>query len=108
MSFIDIIANYWGVIVAIVIGGGYYFTHKKTATALAKSKIKTLIFAAEKGAEDFVLDNGPAKLEWVVEKGYVLLPPLVKAFVSKDLFRTLVQSIFDEAKDFIEEHKKKV
>lgn len=107
MSFTEIIANYWGIGVAVVIGGGWAVTHKKAALAFTKSKIKTLMLAAEKGAEDFVLENGPAKLEWVVEKGYVVLPPLVKLFVSKDLFRILVQSLFDEAKEYIEAHKNK-
>jgi hypothetical protein len=105
MSLVDLVTQYWGVGVVVIGGGIYFATHKKIAMNFAKSTIKSLMLAAEKGAEQLILENGPAKLEWVVEKGYAMMPPIVKPFISKDLFRVLVQSLFDEAKDLIEKNK---
>ncbi len=107
MSFMDIVANYWGIGVVILGGAAYFVTHKKVAINFAKKQIQQLMFAAEKGAEKLVLENGDAKLQFVVDKAYGILPPAVKIFVSKQMLTMLVQSLFDEVKELIEEHKVK-
>jgi hypothetical protein len=107
MNFIDLLIQYWGVGAVAIAGVGYFITHKKVAVAYAKKTIGALMLAAEKAAEEFVLNDGLAKFTWVVEKGYDYLPSAVRMFVSKPLFAKLVQALFDEAKQIIESHKQK-
>lgn len=107
MNMLDIVREYWGII-AVVIGGLVYFaTHKKVAISFAKKQIQQLMLAAEKGAENLVLENGEAKMQFVVDKTYALLPPAIKVFVSKQMLTVLVQSLFDEVKEIIEANKVK-
>lgn len=106
-SVINFVVEYWGIIAVVLGGGAWVLGNKKIAIAFAGNKIKSLMLAAEKGAESLVLENGSAKMDWVVEKGYALLPPVFKLLISKEIFRILVQSIFDEAKDLVNKHSKK-
>ncbi|RPK20042.1 MULTISPECIES: hypothetical protein [Paenibacillus] len=107
MNIMDIFSQYWGILAVIVGGGVYFFTHKQVAMSFAKKQIQQLMLAAEKGAESLVLENGDAKLQFVVDKVYDILPPAVKLFVSKQVLTMLVQSLFDEVKEIIEAHKVK-
>jgi hypothetical protein len=102
----NLFVQYWGIAALAVLGVAYFVTHKKIALAYAKRKISSLMLAAEKGAEDLVLSNGQAKLQWVVDKGYDIMPSAVRLFISKPLFTTLVQILFNEAKGLVESHKK--
>jgi hypothetical protein len=105
MNIVDIASNNWGIIVAFVIGVIYVITHYKTSVAYARKKAVSLMLAAEKKAEDLLLTDGPAKFAWVVDKGYDLLPAAVRLFVSKPLFKTIVQALFDEAVAFAQAHR---
>jgi hypothetical protein len=105
MAFIDLVSQYWGV-GAVAVGAGIYFvTHKSIAISYAKTKISKLMLAAEKAAEQLVLNTGSEKFDWVVDKGYDLLPSAVRIFISKPLFKSLVQELFDEAKAFALKHQ---
>lgn len=104
MSFIELVNDYWG-IGAVILGGlGYFFTHKKASIAYAKKVASDAILSAERKAEDLALNTGEEKFSWVVDKGYSYLPPIVKTFVSKELFAVLVQAVFDKAKKFAKDH----
>lgn len=95
--YYDILTQYWGLAVAFVIGAAYVATHRTTALAYAKKRAIALMLTAEKRAEALILADGPAKFAWVVDKGYDMLPAAVRLFVSKPLFKTIVQALFDEA-----------
>jgi hypothetical protein len=104
-QILDFISNYWGFGATAVGALGYYFTHKASATAFAKSKIKLLMLSAEKYAEQLALDNGQAKFNWVVDKGYNMLPAPVRMFVSYPMFKQITQTLFDEAIAFAKSHQ---
>lgn len=103
-----ILANYWGIGAVILVGFAYFITHKKVAIAYAKKRIGALMLAAEKGAEQLVLDNGQDKLDWVLDKGYDYMPAAVRLFISKPLFKEIIQELFNEAKSLVESHKQVV
>lgn len=99
-QIIDFVINYWQYGLTVVGALSYYFTHRASATAYAKSKIKLLMLSAEKYAEQLMLDNGQAKFNWVVDKGYNMLPAPVRMFVSYAMFKAVAQSLFDDAISF--------
>lgn len=104
-QILDLVSQYWGYGATAVVALGYYFTHRTTAIAYAKSKIKLLMLSAEKYSEKLVLDNGQAKFNWVVDKGYNMLPAPVRMFVSYAMFKEIAQSLFDEAIAFAKAHQ---
>lgn len=97
MDIAQIAQQYWGLLVAFVVGAGYIATHYSASIAYAKKRAVALMLAAEKRAEELILTDGPAKFAWVVDKGYDYLPAAVRIIVSKPLFKTIVQAVFDEA-----------
>jgi hypothetical protein len=104
----DILSQYWGIIVFLVGATMYVLTHKKIAKSYAKKKIASLMLSAEKGAEKLILENGQEKFDWVVDKGYDLMPSAVRVFIGKPLFKIIAQKLYDDAKVFIELHKKDI
>ncbi|MCZ8512390.1 hypothetical protein O9H85_08080 [Paenibacillus filicis] len=101
----QIINQYWGIVSVFLFGVVYVITHYQASIAFAKKKAITLMLAVEKKAEQLALDNGQDKFNWVCDKGYDLLPSVVRLVVSKPLFKTIVQSLFDEAIAFAKQHQ---
>lgn len=104
----SLLGQYWG-IVTIVVAGLLYFgvdkTARKTAIKFAEKKAMTLMFGIEKKCEDFALQSGKDKFDWVVEKGYDLLPAPVRLIISPALFKTIVQGLHDDAVKFVTSKK---
>jgi hypothetical protein len=99
------IIQYWGIILVVVLAALYAVFHYKQSYEFAKKVAIKFIFIAEKKAEDFLLTNGPAKLAWVVDKGYDLMPAGVRLIISKPLFKMIVQQLFDAAVELAKEHQ---
>ena len=98
---LSIIQSYWGIIVVILAFGGYAIFE----TGKAKQLLLGLMFTVEKNAESLILKTGADKFDMVVTKGYELLPAQVRLFVSKELFKTLAQKIYDETKEYLTKEK---
>jgi len=88
---LEFLGSWWGVIgILILFGIELYFERE-----VAVKRIRDLIFLAEEKGRKGVLKTGEEKFEWVLENGYGYLPPVMKQFISKALFATFVQSVFD-------------
>lgn len=101
MNFIELFSNWWGIVLLIVISGGYVINNTKNAKELAYK----MMLIAEKRAEELVLKTGLEKKEWVLSQ-YDLLPAQVKMFVTRALWEKLVQDLYDKALDWAETNKK--
>jgi hypothetical protein len=101
----NFISQYWGLISMFLGGVVYVATHYTWAKSFAKKKAIQLMFSAEARAEELALSLGAEKFSWVVDQGYNLLPAPVRVFISKPLFSTVVQSLFDEAIAFAKAHE---
>jgi hypothetical protein len=88
---------YWGVI-AVVLGFGIYaiFQHQN-----AKKIILGLMLQLEKEAETLALATGDAKFQFLVDKGYQMLPQGARMFITPAMFRSLAQNLYDQAKKYI-------
>ncbi len=95
--FYGFLAANWALIVTAVVSIGWVVMHRKTAVNYAKTHARIFMLAAEKRAETLLLENGAAKFAWVVDRGYDILPAMVRIFISKPAFRAIVQALFDEA-----------
>lgn len=93
--------QFWGLIALLVC----VVLYRETAFSFAKQKAAHLMLIAEKRAEEFLLETGRDKFEWVVEKGYSILPAVVKMFISYKVFRIIVQELFDAAIDYAEKNR---
>lgn len=57
-------------------------------------------------AEDlFITGSGSFKMDYVIENIYPYLPNYIKIFISLDLFKKIIQKMFNEIKDFLESGK---
>jgi hypothetical protein len=101
----NFISQYWGLISMFLGGVVYVATHYNVALGYAKKKAIVLMLSAEANAEQLSLANGQEKFNWVISHGYDLLPSNVRLFVSKPLFCTVVQSLFDQALAFAKAHE---
>lgn len=101
------VIHYWAIVLIILAAAIYVPLHYRQSLEFAKKVAIKFIFVAEKKAETFLLTNGPAKLAWVVDKGYDLMPAPVRLIVSKPLFKVIVQQIYDAAVEVAKEHEVK-
>jgi hypothetical protein len=99
------LTQYWGLISMFLGGVVYVATHYTWAKSFAKDKAIKLMFSAEARAEQLALSIGTEKFDWVVSSGYDLLPAPVRIFISKPLFSSIVQGLFDEAIKFAKAHE---
>ncbi|MBA3816916.1 MAG: hypothetical protein H0X29_10460 [Parachlamydiaceae bacterium] len=108
MEWINTLTNFYTqnqeAIQLIVAGAIYVLGHRAAATSYAKKKAITVIFAAEKWAADLLLQSGSQKMDFVVQKVYAKLPAWVRLIVSLDQFRTLAQSVYNDAAVVVKEH----
>ncbi|MCR8641573.1 hypothetical protein NV379_02785 [Paenibacillus sp. N1-5-1-14] len=101
----EIIEQYWGLIIAVVGAIVYAATHRQASYSYVKKKLYELMLSAEKYAEELVLKTGKDKMDWVITNGYDNLPSYVRLVISKDLFQKLAQELFDKAILIAEKHK---
>lgn len=102
---LQLLEPYWGIIALVVMAALYVPTHYKASLSFTRKVALQFIFAAEKRAEELLLSTGQQKLDWVVDKGYDLMPAAVRIVVSKPLFRIIVQQVFDMAVSFAKKHE---
>lgn len=98
---VDIIQNYWGIIVIIIAAVIYaLYDFEKF-----KKKVVALIFVAEERAREYALKTGEEKFEWVARNGYPYLPKWLKFIISESTFKAIIQYIFDNIVKWAEEER---
>lgn len=95
-----VLQSYWGVIL-VVLGFGVYTIFQRQN---AKKIILSLMLRLEKEAETLALTTGDAKFQFVVDKGYQLLPQGARIFITPAMFKALAQTLYDEAKKYLEKY----
>lgn len=90
-----LLTDFWGFAAVFVAGILYMIIHRGAAVSQAKKTAMTLMLGAEKRAEHLLLVTGQDKFNWVVDKGYDILPAALRMFISKPAFRNIVQELFD-------------
>jgi len=103
-TMINYLQSYWGII-ATILGFIVYAVFQREN---AKKIILSIMLRLEKEAENLALETGDAKLEFISEKGYLLLPANVRLFITEASFKSLVKSLYDKAKQYLIVAKPKV
>ena len=70
-----------------------------------KSVAYKTMLQAKTLAKDTILSSGQEQEDWVVDKLYLIMPIPFRVFLNKDLLRTIVKSVYDKAKDFLDDGK---
>ncbi len=91
-NLLEFLVSWWGLIIVFFFFIAYGI-HDYEAT---KKTIVGLIFIAEERAREKALETGEQKFNWVVFNGYKYLPGWLRLFMSEELFKVLVQNIFDK------------
>ena len=91
LQFID---SWWGLLTVVLFLIGYAIYDWRKARKL----IASMIFHAEERAKELVLENGEAKFNWVKENTYPMLPKWMRLFLTQNMYRALIQKVFDELK----------
>jgi len=89
--------TYWGIIAVVIFFGFYSIFHWQNA----KKIILSLMLQLEKEATTLALTTGDAKFQFVVDKGYQLLPQGARMFITPAMFTSLAQSMYDQAKKYL-------
>ena len=102
-SIISFIGQWWGIIFWVIAAilalfGVEVFVER----GILQKRVRDLIFLAEKEAREAALITGEQKFQWVIENGYKLLPPVLNKFISEDMFKVIVQAIYDRIKAWAE------
>lgn len=92
-----LLQTYWGILVVIL--GFSVFTIFQRQTA--KKIILSLMLQIEKNAETLSLQTGETKFQFIVDKGYQLLPQSIRIFITPAMFTKMAQAIYDEAKGYV-------
>lgn len=90
--------DYWGLLLIIVAFCIYLVS---IGRAEAKKVILSLMLRVEKDAEALLLKTGEEKLGFVVDRGYQLLPPVIRAFITFTMFQDLANKLYAEAKRYL-------
>ncbi|MHB8125845.1 MAG: hypothetical protein ACYDEJ_09450 [Desulfitobacteriaceae bacterium] len=88
--------NYWVIVLIFVLFGAYWIFQRKKAEQI----LLGLMLRAEKEAEALLLQTGDQKFEWVIQKGWELLPEGARVFIPKLLFVEIAQTLYNKAKDY--------
>src|SRR3972149_7109801 len=96
-TLITLLLNYWGLL-SVGIGFIIYAIFQREQ---AKKIILSLMLRLEKESEALALKTGDDKLEFMLIKGYQLLPMQVRMFVSQTMFNTLAKTLYDKAKEYL-------
>lgn len=97
----EILTNYWGLIAAAILVAIYAVNDFEKF----KKKAAALIFVAEERAEEYVLETGTEKFEWVVENAYPYLPKWLKLALSESAFRAVIQYVFNQIVKWAEQER---
>ena len=89
--------SHWGVIAVVLCFMVYAIFHLQNA----KKIILGLMLQLEKEAETLALSTGDAKFQFVVDKGYQLLPQGARVFITPAMFTSLAQGLYDSAKKYL-------
>lgn len=90
--------DYWGLLLFVV---AFCIYLVNIGRAEAKKVILSLMLRVEKDAEALLLKTGEEKLGFVVERGYQLLPPMIRAFITFTMFQDLANKLYVEAKNYL-------
>lgn len=89
--------EFWGIVAVILFIIVYYFVNREYAKKLALE----FMFYIEKKAEELAITEGKKKYYYVVSQ-YDKLPAFVKSVITPDQFAHMVQELFDEATNRLE------
>ena len=93
---LQFIGSWWGLLIAVLFLVGYaIYDWGKTRKLIA-----SMIFHAEERARELMLENGEAKFNWVKENTYPMLPKWIKFLLTEDMYKALIQKVFDELKEW--------
>lgn len=84
------------VVVVVVIALELVFEYET-----AVKRVKDIFMAAEEKAKDGVFDTIEEKHEWVLEKGYKHLPPVMKTLITRELFKTFVNTVYKKSMKYL-------
>ncbi|KIL36267.1 hypothetical protein SD70_31770 [Gordoniibacillus kamchatkensis] len=105
--WLQLLSDNWRLIAGFAAGVLYVAAHRGIALSQAKKMAMTLMLGAEKRAEQLILVTGQDKFNWVIDKGYDLMPAWLRMFIGKPAFRKIVQELFDNtvriAKQYVDE-----
>jgi hypothetical protein len=108
-TILNIVAQYWGIVggavLVIALGLFGWKASGKSANVYAKDIAKAFMFLAEKRAEELLLATGEDKFKFVVNSAYDLFPSIVRTFISKPVFETIVQAVYDETIALVKAHQ---
>jgi len=96
-TIINLLLPYWGII-GVVLGFGGYFLFQRDG---AKKIILSLMLRLEKEAESLCLTNGTDKFQFLVDRGYQLLPVPARLLITQKMFESLAQSLYNTAKNYL-------
>ena len=96
-TILNIALTYWGAIAVVLAFVVYAIFNWQNA----KKIILGLMLQLEREAETLALATGDAKFQFVVDKGYQLLPQGARMFITPAMFESLAQSLYDGAKKYL-------
>ncbi len=59
-----------------------------------------------KAEHEFISGHGENKMDYVLENIYSYLPTTIRIFISSNMLRSLVQEMFNEIKDLLDDGKR--
>lgn len=95
---LNLLQSYWGIISTIL--GFVVYTYFNVQDA--KKTILSIMLQLEKQAEALALSTGEQKFDYLVTKGYQIIPQSARVFITPNMFRSLAQALYDEAKKYLE------
>jgi len=84
------------VVAAVAIWAAFDWQRAKVIIYNGMLKAKSL-------AKDAILNSGQEQEDWVVERIYPLIPATVRVFVTREMFRKIVQKLYSVGKDWIDD-----
>ena len=96
---LDFIQNWWGMISVAILVIIYMIRNWQKA----KHQIMALIFEAEGHARKYALETGAEKMQWVLEQGYKYLPKWLTFVLTEQMYKDLVQKIFNSVNVWLKE-----
>ena len=58
-----------------------------------------------KAEHEFMSGEGEIKMDYVVSNVYVYLPAIIRVFMTEENLKTMLQKLFDEIKDLLDDGK---
>jgi hypothetical protein len=94
---VGFLREYWGLLLIVVAFLIYLFS---LGRAEAKQILLSLMLRAEKEVEGYLFRTGNEKFEFVVTRGYELLPRYVKFIITYSMFEEMAQALYNKAKEY--------